>query len=62
MELGKCKSRKCSRSLPKGYKHKHCESCRNKQVKRFKDAGKAFLTIGGFAIMIATKGRINPKK
>ena len=62
----KCKNKKCQRPLPEGYKHKYCENCRNEQVKRIKDTGKAALglvvLVGGPALSIATKGKINPKK
>ena len=50
----KCKNKKCQRSLPEGYKHKYCENCRNEQVKRIKDTGKAALgvvvLVGGTAL------------
>lgn len=66
MEIRKCKNKKCQRTLPEGYKHKYCENCRNEHVKRIKDAGKAVagvvVIIGGAALTIVTKGRINPKK
>ncbi|MDD2216223.1 MAG: hypothetical protein PHE41_06615 [Eubacteriales bacterium] len=66
MEIKKCKNKKCQRPLPEGYKHKHCENCRNKCVKRIKDAGKAVagvvVFVGGTALTIVTKGKINPKK
>lgn len=63
MEIRICKNKKCQRPLPEGYKHKYCENCRNKQVNRIKDAGKAVAVfVGGTALTIATKGRINPKK
>ncbi|MEN8908053.1 MAG: hypothetical protein ABF289_19035 [Clostridiales bacterium] len=66
MENRKCKNKKCQRPLPEGYKHKYCENCRNENVKRIKDAGKAVagmaILIGGTALTIATKGKINLKK
>lgn len=62
MELRKCKNKKCQRPLPEEYKHKYCENCRNEQVKRIKDAGKAVAGVAVFALTIVTKGRINPKK
>ena len=66
MEISKCKNKKCQRPLPEGYKHKYCENCRNEHVKRIKDAGKAVagvaVFVGGAALTIVTKGRINPKK
>lgn len=61
MEIRKCKNKKCQRPLPEGYKHKHCENCRNEHVKRIKDAGKTALGvavfIGGTALTIVTKGK-----
>lgn len=62
MELSKCKNKKCQRLLPEGYKHKYCENCRNEQVKRIKDTGKAVAGVAVFALTIVTKGRINTKK
>ena len=55
----KCKNKKCQRPLPEEYKHKCCENCRNKQVKRIKDAGKAALGVIGVGVFaIITKGKI----
>ncbi len=66
MDQRVCKNKKCKKPLPDGYKHKYCESCRNNQAKQFKDASKAVLSlavmVGGTAISIATKGKINPGK
>ena len=65
MESKKCKNKKCQRQLPEGYKHQYCEKCRNEQVNRIKDTGKAVLSvailIGGTVLTIATKGKIKPK-
>lgn len=58
----KCKNKKCLRSLPEGYKHKYCENCRNKQVKRIKSTGKAVAGVVAFALTIVSRERINPKK
>lgn len=59
----KCKNKKCQRTLSEGYKHKYCENCRNEQVKRIKDTGKAALSVvalvGGTALKMATKGKNN---
>lgn len=41
MEVKRCK--KCNKSLPKGYKHKYCENCRNEKIKKIKDSGKVVL-------------------
>lgn len=56
----KCKNKKCQRSLPNGYKHKHCENCRNRQVKGIKDIAKKTLGVmvsigGAVAIGFASK-------
>lgn len=66
MEVKKCINKKCQRPLPEGYKHKYCENCRNERVNSIKNTGKAVASfavlVGGTAITIATKGKINPKK
>lgn len=70
MEIKKCKNKKCQKTLPEGYKHKYCESCRNEQVKLVKDTGKKVLgtvagvavIVGSTAVTILTNGKINPKK
>jgi hypothetical protein len=66
MEIKKCKNKKCLRLLPDGYKHKYCENCRNEHVKQIKNTGKTALSImvlvGGTALSIVTKGKINVKK
>ncbi len=66
MEIKKCKNKKCQRSLPEGYKHRYCENCRNERIKTIKDAGKAALglvvLVGGTALTIVTRGKINLKK
>ena len=36
METKKCKNKKCQRPLPKEYKYKYCENCRNEQVNSVK--------------------------
>lgn len=64
MENKVCK--KCKKPLPEGYKHKKCEACRNGQVQGVKNGLKAAVgvagTVASFAVVIATKGKINPKK
>lgn len=64
MENKVCK--KCQKSLPEGYKHKKCESCRNAQVQDVKNGLKATVGVAGvvasFAVVILTKGEVNPKK
>ncbi|MDD7347079.1 MAG: hypothetical protein PUG43_00825 [Clostridiales bacterium] len=50
MENKVCK--KCNRPLPEGYKHKKCESCRNKQVQGVKNGLKsAARVVGTVAIL-----------
>ena len=57
-----CKNKKCQRPLPEGYKYKYCEHWAQ-QIKR---AGKAALgvvvMVGGTAVTVLTKGKINPNK
>lgn len=64
MENKVCK--KCQKPLPEGYKHKKCESCRNEQVQGVKNGLKAAVGVAGavasFAIVVVTKGKVNPKK
>ena len=61
MEVKKCRNKNCERLLPKGYKYKYCENCRNKRVKFIKDSGKkiaGFLfLVGGTALTIGKKGK-----
>jgi hypothetical protein len=65
MEIRKCKNKKCQRPLPEEYKHKHCENCRNEQVKQIKDSAKAIVgvvvLVGGPALAAVTKGKFKPK-
>lgn len=64
MENRVCK--KCNKPLPEGYKHKKCESCRNQQVQGVKNGLKAAVgvagTVASLAVVIVTKGKVNPKK
>lgn len=50
METKKCKNKKCQRPLPKEYKYKYCENCRNEQVnsvkKIIKNVGSGVLVLG----------------
>ena len=50
METKKCKNKKCQRPLPKEYKYKYCENCRNEQVnsvkKIIKEVGSGVLVLG----------------
>jgi len=66
MENRKCKNKKCQRPLPEEYKHMYCENCRNVHIKRIKDIGKAALgvaaLVGGTALTVVTKGKINPRE
>ena len=64
MENKVCK--KCQKPLPEGYKHKKCEACRNVQVQNVKNGVKATAgavgTFASIAVVIVTKGKVNPKK
>lgn len=64
MENKVCK--KCQKKLPEGYKHKKCEACRNAQVQGVKNGLKAATGVAGavasFAVVVVTKGKVNPKK
>ncbi len=61
-----CKNKKCQRPLPEGYKYKYCEHCRSERAQQIKRAGKAALgvvvMVGGTALTVLTKGKINPNK
>ena len=58
--------KKCQNPLPEGYKHKKCESCRNTQVQSVKNGLKTAVgitsAVASFAVVVVTKGKINPKK
>ena len=64
MENKVCK--KCQKPLPEGCKYKKCESCRNEQVQGVKNGLKAAAGVAGavasFAVVVVTKGKVNPKK
>ncbi|NLD17299.1 MAG: hypothetical protein GX666_06940 [Tissierellia bacterium] len=63
MGMNKCKSKKCQRELPEGYKHRYCEHCRNIYAKRTKDGIKAVGgVVGSFALLVLTKGKVGSKK
>ena len=66
MENKVCKNKKCLKPLPEGYKHKHCEACRNQHAQKVKNGLKVAAGIAGtaacFAVTIVTAGKINPKK
>lgn len=57
---------KCHRTLPQGYKHLYCESCRNQQVENIKNGGGVVVAgvalasaAGAKAIINILKGKIN---
>ncbi len=56
-----CKNKDCQKILPKDYKHKLCESCRNKRIDKVKNFGKGALAVGGtllsIGIAVITKGK-----
>lgn len=64
MENKVCK--KCHKPLLEGYKHKKCEACRNAQVQGVKNGLKAAVGAAGavvsVVVVVATKGKYNPKK
>ena len=62
MENKVCKNKKCLKPLPKGYKHKYCEACRNQHAQKVKNGLKAVGTAACFAVTIVTAEKINPKK
>lgn len=66
MENSVCKNKKCQKPLPKGYKHKYCESCRNKHVEMVKGAlksvGATVGTVVCVTVTILTAGNRNTKK
>ncbi|KUO78066.1 MAG: hypothetical protein APF81_25710 [Desulfosporosinus sp. BRH_c37] len=57
--------KKCKRPLPEGSKEKLCENCRGKRAQGIKDVGKAVLAVCGtvlsLALVVVTKGKIDPK-
>lgn len=60
-EIRRCKNKDCQKILPKDYKHKLCESCRNKRIKKVKDIGKDALgVVGTLGLVVITKGKIGP--
>ena len=64
-EIRVCKNKKCQKPLPEGYKHRYCEACRNQHAQAAKNAGKVVLgaasTLASIAVVVVTKGKINPK-
>lgn len=64
MDSKVCK--KCGRNLPEKYKYKYCESCRTQKAEKaktaLKSAGAIAGTVASIALVVVTKGKINPKK
>lgn len=62
-EIKLCKNKDCQKVLPKDYKHKLCESCRNKRIDTAKDIVKGTLAVGGTAlgvvVTVITKGKFD---
>ena len=50
MENKKCKNKKCKRPLPKEYKYKYCENCRNEQVNSVKKVFKNIVGTGALLL------------
>ncbi|MDO5141542.1 MAG: hypothetical protein Q4D31_00815 [Eubacteriales bacterium] len=64
MKNNVCK--KCQRPLPEGYKYKKCDFCRSVQMQNVRNGLKAAAglagTVASFAVVIATKGKVDLKK
>lgn len=64
--MGKKVCKKCQKQLPEGYKHKKCESCRNAQVQGVKNGLKSAVgaasAVVSIVVVVASKGKYNPKK
>ena len=64
-EIRVCKNKKCQKVLPTGYKHRYCEACRNSQAqttkKILKGIGASAATAASIAVVVITRGKINPK-
>lgn len=60
----KCKNKNCQRILPKGYKYKYCENCRNEKANNAKKVAKGVGAVGGFVggivLAVITKGKFKP--
>lgn len=65
-EVRVCKNKKCQKLLPTGYKHKYCEACRNQHAQTAKNVlkgiGTGAATVASVAVVVVTRGKINPKK
>lgn len=59
MDIRRCKN--CQRPLPKEYKYKHCENCRNEYVKRIKDTGNVVIGVVAVVVGAILKGKFKPK-
>lgn len=61
MDSKVCK--KCGRNLPEKYKYKYCEFCRTQKAEKAKTVLKsAGAVVASIALVVVTKGKINPKK
>ena len=51
--------------MPEGSKHRYCEACRNKHAQTAKNVlkgiGAGATTVASVAVVIVTRGKINPK-
>lgn len=52
-----CKSKKCQRILPEGYKSKYCENCMGKRAGTAKNAIKSATALGSVVLIAVTKGK-----
>ncbi len=50
-----CKNKKCNKILPKDYKYKYCEACRNTHANNTKNALKIVLSAAGVAVLAVAK-------
>lgn len=62
MENKVCKNKKCLKPLPKGYKHKYCEACRNQHAQKMKNSLNVVEMAACLVVAIVTTKKINPKK
>ena len=62
METKKCKNKKCQRPLPKEYKYKYCENCRNEQVNSVKKVFKNIVGTGALLLGAILTRNIKGKK
>ncbi len=66
VKVNRCKGKNCGKILPQGYEHRYCEACRTSHAERVKNglkaAGGVTMSALGVAVMIASAGRIKPRR